>query len=314
MAQNRSKYALVILAAGIGARYGGGVKQLKQVGPSGEIIMDYAIYDAMEAGFNKIVFIIRKDIEADFREVIGDRIEAVCRQRGVEVAYAFQERQDLPEGFVCPEDRVKPWGTGHALLACRGLLNEPFVVINADDYYGKSAYEKLFRYLRCLPADAKSRFCMAGFRLGNTLSDYGGVTRGVCCADENMMLTAVKETRGITKQDGQAVADRDGTKTVLDNDSCVSMNMWGFTPDILPVLQQRFVGFLKENLQNPTAEYLLPEIVDRLLADGEAAVQVLPTEDRWFGITYREDAPLVAAAFHRMVEDGIYARRLYGEF
>lgn len=309
--RNDAEYTLVILAAGIGARYGGGVKQLKKVGPAGEIIMDYAIYDAMEAGFNKIVFIIRKDIEADFREVIGDRIEAVCKARGVEVAYAFQEKEDLPQNFACPPERVKPWGTGHALLACRGLLHGPFVVINADDYYGKTAYGTLLTYLKNLPADATGQYCMAGFRLGRTLSEYGGVTRGVCSTDGNMCLTAVKETRGITKVDGQAVVTRDGQQTVLDPELCVSMNMWGFTPDILPILEERFLTFLQERRLELTAEYLLPEIVDRLLTDGSATVQVLPTGDRWFGITFQEDAPIVQESFRQMVEKGVYSAPLY---
>lgn len=311
MQHSTNEFALVILAAGIGARYGGGVKQLKKVGPSGEIIMDYAIYDALEAGFNKVVFIIRKDIEADFREVIGDRIEALCAAKGVKVAYAFQEKEDLPAGFVCPADRKKPWGTGHALLACRGLLQGPFVVINADDYYGKAAYGKLLEYLQGLPREAAGKYCMAGFRLGNTLSEHGGVTRGVCRTNDKMQLTAVKETRGITKQKGEAVVEKDGQRTVLDQEACVSMNMWGFTPDILPALEARFYRFLEQRLQELTSEYLLPEIVDDMLRDGLATVQVLPTEDRWFGITFQEDAPAVEAAFRRMVDEGVYAENLH---
>lgn len=311
MQKGTKEYALVILAAGIGARYGGGVKQLKKVGPAGEIIMDYAIHDALKVGFNKIVFIIRKDIEEDFRQVIGTRIEAVCREKGVEVAYAYQEKEDLPDGFACPQDRKKPWGTGHALLACRGLLHGPFVVINADDYYGKDAYGKLLAYLQKLPEEAAGSYCMAGFRLGRTLSEYGGVTRGICQTDEQMKLTAVKETRGITKTNGEATVLRDGQLEILDAEACVSMNMWGFTPDILTVLEERFSEFLKKNLNQPTSEYLLPEIVDKLLTDGKASVQVLPTEDRWFGITYQEDGPIVAAAFHGMVEQGVYQAPLY---
>lgn len=312
MQKGKNEYALVILAAGIGARYGGGVKQLKKVGPAGEIIMDYAIYDALEAGFNKIVFIIRREIEADFRAVIGDRIEAVCQSRGVEVAYAYQEKEDLPQGYLCPADRKKPWGTGHALLACRGLLHGPFVVINADDYYGKTAYGKLLSYLRSLPDGSAGQYCMAGFRLGRTLSEYGGVTRGICCTDETMNLTSVKETRGIVKKDGEAAVLSDGQWVTLDREACVSMNMWGFTPDILSVLEKQFHDFLEEQLHVVTSEYVLPEIVDRLLAEDQAAVQVLPTEDRWFGITYQEDAPLVEEAFRRMVEQNVYQAPLYG--
>lgn len=304
------EYTLVILAAGIGARFGGGVKQLKQVGPSGEIIMDYSLHDAIQAGFRKIVFIIRKEIEEDFREVIGDRIEALCRPRGVEVAYAFQELQDLPEGFICPEGRRKPWGTGHALLACRGLLNGPFAVINADDYYGKKAFVQMLSFLRSLPDGSSGRYCMVGFRLGNTLSDFGGVTRGICLADAERNLLQVRETRNIVKTpEGAAVLGGE----MLDVDACVSMNMWGFTPDILPVLEAQFVQFLNQNLLEPQAEFLLPILIDRLLEERAVSVQVLPTDDQWFGMTFREDIPAVVEAFGELVRQGVYCRQLYAD-
>lgn len=304
------EYALVILAAGIGSRFGG-VKQLKSVGPAGEIIMDYSIYDALEAGFNKIVFIIRKDIEADFREVIGDRIETVCRARGVEVAYAFQEKHNLPGGHICPVSREKPWGTGHALLACRGMLNGPFVVLNSDDYYGKNGLRQLLNWLKALPEDSTGLYSMAGFRMGNTLSDFGGVTRGVCMTDTAGFLSQIKETRNIVKiPDGCAVKIGDLLRP-LDLDCCVSMNMWGFTPDILEKLERAFCRFLRDYRMEPKSEFVLPEVVDQLLAEGEARVQVLPTEDTWFGMTYQEDVPGVAAAFRAMVEQGIYRPGLY---
>lgn len=314
MQKEHNKFALVILAAGLGSRFGG-VKQLKKVGPSGEIIMDYAIHDAIEAGFNQIVFIIRKDIEADFMEAIGDRVKAVCAPRGVEVAFAYQDLQNLPAGFTCPGERKKPWGTGHAVLSCKDLLHGPFVVINADDYYGKSAYGNLRTYLQSLPEGSAGRYCMAGFRLGNTLSDHGGVTRGICRTDEHGSLLEVKETRNVEKKDGKAaVPQGDGWK-MLENDLCVSMNMWGFTADVLPVLEQRFEAFLQTELEVPGSEYLLPDVMDELVAEGKAAIQVLPTEDNWYGITYQADAPKVEAVFREMTEKGLYAPDLYaGDF
>lgn len=304
------EYALVILAAGIGSRFGG-VKQLKRVGPGGEIIMDYSIYDAIEAGFNKIVFIIRQEIEADFREVIGNRIEAICATRGVQVAYAFQERQNLPGGFICPADRVKPWGTGHALLACDGLLNGPFVILNADDYYGKQAFRNLLAWLRALPTDSTGRYCMAGFRLGNTLSDYGGVTRGICRTNARNSLVQITETRNIVKSADGCGVQLGSLWKPLNLDDCVSMNMWGFTPDILPLMEQQFCRFLREYRLEPKSEFLLPTVVDHLLAEGLATVQVLPTEDPWFGMTYQEDVPPVTEAFHKMAQQGIYKPGLY---
>ena len=306
------EYALVVLAAGIGSRFGS-VKQLKQVGPGGEIIMDYAIHDAMEAGFQKIVFIIRKAMEADFREVIGNRIEAVCAARGVKVEYAFQELQNLPGGNICPADRVKPWGTGHALLSCQSLLHGPFVVLNADDYYGKQAFRDLLAWLKALPDHAAGQYCMAGFRLGNTLSDFGGVTRGVCVVDSNNRLLQITETRNIVRgEDGCGVRLGSLWKP-LDMASCVSMNMWGFTPDILELLETRFLRFLREYRLEPTSEFLLPTVVDDLLMDRLVSVQVLPTEDQWLGMTYQEDVPPVTAAFHRLAEQGVYKPGLYDQ-
>lgn len=306
----KQEYALVVLAAGIGSRFGG-VKQLKQVGPAGEIIMDYSVFDALEAGFNKIVFIIRKEIEADFRAIIGERIEAVCAARGVEVAYAFQEKEDLPGGFVCPAERVRPWGTGHALLACKGLLNGPFVVLNADDYYGKDAFRKLLAFLRNLPANSEGRYCMAGFRLGNTLSDYGGVTRGLCLVDREGWLQQVAETRNVVRTETGAASVCGEQVHPLDPDLCVSMNMWGFTPDVLERMEHHFLQFLREHRMEPKAEFLLPVVVDHLLSEKKAAVKVLPTEDQWFGMTYQQDVPPVRAAFHAMAERGIYKSGLY---
>ena len=304
------EYTLVVLAAGIGSRFGG-VKQLKRVGPGGEIIMDYSVFDAMEAGFNKVIFIIRKAIEADFREVIGDRIEAVCAARGVKVEYAFQELQNLPGGYICPADRTKPWGTGHALLSCKGMLNGPFVILNADDYYGKEAFHNLLAWLKALPRDSEGKYCMAGFRLGNTLSEFGGVTRGVCVTDANNCLVQVTETKNIVPGEGGCGVQVGTLWKPLDMEACVSMNMWGFTPDILPRMEIQFCRFLRDNRLESKSEFLLPTVVDDLLKEQLASVQVLPTEDAWFGMTYQEDVPPVTAAFHRMAEQGIYKPGLY---
>ena len=276
---------LVILAAGIASRFGG-IKQLERVGPNGEILMEYSIKDAVAAGINKIVFLIRHDIEQDFRAVIGDRIERCCKEHGVETAYAYQEKNDLPDGFVCPPSREKPWGTGHAMLCCKEAVKEPFVVLNADDYYGKQAFRLLVDHLQ-----AQRGWCLAGFRLANTLSCHGGVTRGICQVDENGRLQSVIETRGITQAD---------LNTSLDPECCVSMNMWGFTPEIFTLLEEKFLPFLTDHIQEPTKEFLLPEVVDELLQEGKANVQVLPTNDQWYGMTYREDVPIVKAAFANM--------------
>lgn len=303
----KNEFSLVVLAAGIGSRFGG-VKQLKSVGPAGEIIMDYSIYDALEAGFNQIVFIIRRDIAEDFHRIIGHRIEAVCAARQVKVVYAYQEREELPGSFVCPAERTKPWGTGQALLACKDLLHGPFVVLNADDYYGRSVFSMMLRWLKTLPRDSVGRYCLAGFRLGNTLSDVGGVTRGVCQVDERGYLTRVMETRNIRAT--ATGAESDGT--ALDPQAWVSMNMWGFTPDVFDGLEPDFIGFLQEHGTDPKSEFILPDVVDGMLSRGQASVQVLPTEEAWLGMTYQQDVPVVAAAFEEMTRQGIYPPGLYG--
>ena len=299
--------ALVIMAAGIGSRFGGGIKQLEPVGPSGEIIMDYSIYDALEAGFNKLVFIIRKDIEEDFRQIIGDRIEKVCAERGVKVAYAFQSMDALPEGVSVPEGRKKPWGTGQAVLAARDVVDCPFAVINADDYSGKEAYVKLHDFL-CREGKTDS-FAMAGFVLANTLSENGGVTRGICQMDDKGFLTDVVETKDIVKTaDG---AEVDGV--AVDPRSLVSMNMWALQPEFMNTLEQGFCEFFQGAAKaDPLkAEYLLPIYIGQLLREGKVTVQVLPTSEKWFGVTYREDKPAVMESFRKLIEGGVYTSPLF---
>ncbi len=305
----KKRIALVIMAAGIGSRFGEGIKQLEPVGLHDEIIIDYSIHDAMEAGFNKIVFIIREDIKEAFHERIGERIERICAQKDVEVAYAFQKKDDLPAGFEAPADRKKPWGTGQAILAARDVIKEPFMVINADDYYGKDGYKAVYQFLAADHAD--NEYCMAGFILKNTLSEHGGVTRGVCKVSENGYLTDVVETSHIIPTPEGASADG----VAIDPESYVSMNMWGLMPQFVDLLKDGFVDFLedlKAGKGDPLkAEYLLPSYIDELIKADKASVKVLETKDKWFGVTYKEDKPLVVASFRKLIADGVYAENLY---
>ena len=306
------KTALLIMAAGIGSRFGGGIKQLEPVGMHDEIIMDYSIHDAISAGFNKIIFVIRKDIETDFRERIGDRIEKICKKLSVEVAYAFQDMQDIPDGFSVPEGRTKPWGTGQAVLAARNVIHEPFAVINADDYYGKEAFRKIHDYLITKP----QAYCMAGFVLKNTLSENGGVTRGICQMKDGM-LTDVVETHNIVKTAGGAEVDG----TPVDPMALVSMNMWGFpgeegkAPAYVDLLSRDFKAFFKDTVPgNPMkAEYLLPIHIGGLLREQKVSVAVLKTEDKWFGVTYKEDKPFVVESFRKLIAEGVYSQELYSD-
>ena len=302
------KTSLVIMAAGIGSRFGGGIKQLEPVGPCGEIIMDYSIHDALEAGFDRVVFIIRRDLEKDFREIIGERIEKICP-----VAYAFQEKEDLPAGFTCPADRKKPWGTGQAVLSCRGIVNEPFLVINADDYYGKEGFRIAHDFL-VQNAGKKNCFCMPGFILKNTLSENGGVSRGVCRVNAAGELTAVVETHGLVRDGAGAAVEKDGVRTPIDPDSIVSMNMWALTPEFLDELATGFPEFLASLPEGDVkSEYLLPGVIDRMIRTGKASVRVIPTSDHWFGVTYREDKAAVVEAFRELYAAGVYKTELYAK-
>ena len=298
------KTTLLIMAAGIGSRFGGGIKQLEPVDSNGHIIMDYSIHDAMEAGFNHVVFIIRKDIENEFKEVIGDRIETICKNYGVTVDCAFQDIHDIPGEL--PEGRTKPWGTGQAVLAAKKVLKTPFVVINADDYYGKEGFKAVHEYLV-----NGGQSCMAGFVLKNTLSDNGGVTRGICKMDEESNLTEVVETKNIVK----TVSGAEANGIRIDIDSLVSMNMWGVTPDFLKTLEMGFQEFFeKEVPENPLkCEYLIPSFIGELLEQGKIAVKVLRTNDTWYGMTYKEDVVAVKESFKEMLNKGLYQADLFSD-
>ncbi len=300
--------ALVIMAAGIGSRFGGGIKQLEKVGPDGEIIMDYSIHDAIRASFDQIVFVIRRDIEKEFREIIGDRIEGLCAKAGVKCDYVFQELSSLPEGFTVPEGRTKPWGTCHAVLAAKDRITGPFAVINADDYYGKEAFQRLAGFLKKADAADPSSLCMAGFVLENTLSDNGSVTRGLC-RTEGLRLTSVVETKNIIKTPEGPEAD--GVK--LDPSTPVSMNMWGLTPAFLDGMDKAFSSFLRGMTDPLKDEFLLPIYIGGLLSEKKVTVDVLPTADKWFGVTYREDRDAVADSLAALADAGVYSRPVFAD-
>lgn len=302
--------ALVIMAAGIGSRFGGGIKQLEPVGPNGEIIMDYSIHDAMEAGFNKVIFIIRRDLEKDFKEIIGHRIEKL-----LPVEYAYQELEDLPAGYEVTPERTKPWGTGQAVLSVKGMVDGPFLVINADDYYGREGFRRIHDYME-EHMDSQSEIydiCMGGFVLSNTLSDNGTVTRGVCQVDEEGYLTNVTETYNIQmKEDGLHATDESGAPVTISPSQPVSMNMWGLPASFVHELEKGFPVFL-DNLKEGDikSEYLLPKIIDNLVQNKKARVTVLDTPDKWFGVTYREDKQAVADAIRGLIQSGVYKEKLF---
>lgn len=298
------KTTLLIMAAGIGSRFGEGIKQLEPVDSNNHIIMDYSIHDAIEAGFNEVIFIIRKDIEDEFKMVIGNRITDICAKYNVTVDYAFQDINDIPG--TLPQGRTKPWGTGQAVLAAKDIIDSPFVVINADDYYGKEAFKAIYEFL---VNGGKS--CMAGFVLKNTLSDNGSVTRGICKMDSDNSLTEIIETKNIIKTENGAIAD----DQVLDIDSLVSMNMWELTPDFLDVLEEGFEDFFeKEVSQDPLkSEYLIPVFIGQLIEQGKMNVKVLRTNDTWYGMTYKEDVITVKERFREMLENEFYSGELFND-
>ena len=303
------KPVLVIMAAGMGSRYGG-LKQIDPVDREGHIIMDFSIYDAKKAGFEKVVFIIKKENEKDFKDAVGRRIEKV-----MDTAYVYQELDSIPEGFAVPEGRVKPWGTAHAILCAAGEIDSPFAVINADDYYGRSAFEKIYQYLTTHEDDEKYRYKMVGYRLINTVTDNGYVSRGVCALNEKNELVSVTERTRIEKRGSGVAYSEDGGSswTEIDGNTLVSMNMWGFTESILEEIRSGFPAFLKKGLaENPMkCEYFLPSVVSDLLSAGKASVAVLESEDKWYGITYKEDKPAVTAAVQKLKDSGRYPERLW---
>ena len=306
-----TKTSLVIMAAGIGSRYGGGIKQMDPLGPAGEIMLDYSAYDAIEAGFDRIIFVIRKDIGEEFRSLIGGRIG-----RFAEVCYAFQELDDLPEGFSVPEGRVKPWGTGQALLAAEDLISGPFAVVNADDDYGKAGFAALHRFLteEASAESGKELIAMTAFTLVNTLSENGGVTRGILDIGEDGRLRGISETRNLIRTDEGPAVMTDGGLLHIAPETPVSMNMWGFRPSFIGCLRERFPIFLESLGENAlTAEFLLPEIVGEMTGKGEAEVRIVRSPDTWFGVTYAEDREYVRGRFRELAEQGVYRTPLFEE-
>ena len=305
------KPVLVVMAAGMGSRYGG-LKQIDPVGNCGEAILDYSVYDAREAGFETIVIIIKKAIEKDFMETVGARL----KKSGLEIRYAFQELDKLPEGYAVPEGRTKPWGTSHAVLCAKEAIGEaPFAVINADDYYGKSAYKVMYDALSKAEDGEKFDYCMVGYEIGKTVTENGSVARGVCYADENGCLTEVIERTRIEKYEGGIHFTEDGENWMdLPEDTIVSMNMWGFTPSFLTQIEEGFAAFLDNALAvNPLkGEYFLPLVVQNLLAANRASVRVLTSPDKWYGVTYAADKPVVVAAMQNMAREGLYPHSLWG--
>lgn len=303
------KPILIIMAAGMGSRYGG-LKQIDPVDEEGHIIMDFSIYDAVKAGFEKVIFIIKKENEQDFKEKIGNRME-----KKIEVEYVYQDIGNLPEGYAVPEGRVKPWGTAHAVLSCLPVVDSPFAVINADDYYGQQAFKMIYDFLSSHEDTDKFQYTMVGYLLKNTLTENGHVARGVCETDANGKLTEITERVRIEKHDGgTAYTEDDGeTWTFLPDETVVSMNMWGFTESMMPEIRDRFADFLAKNLEkNPLkCEYFLPFVVDELIQEGKAEVTVLKSRDRWYGVTYKEDKPTVVRAIQSLKDQGIYPQKLW---
>ncbi|MBO4282258.1 MAG: NTP transferase domain-containing protein [Bacteroidales bacterium] len=303
----QQKPTLLVLAAGMGSRFGG-VKQISKLGPHGETIIDYSVYDALQAGFGKVVFVIRRSIEEDFKEVILNKYKGKA-----DVDYVLQELDALPQGFRCPEGRTKPWGTAHAILMAKEKVDSFFAVINGDDYYGRHAFQTMADYLRSLSLEKDGdKYSMVAYRLENTLSDHGSVSRGICQMDAQGLLTGVKEHTHIERKEGKIVHTNDDASTVLlSPDDLTSMNFWGFHPSLFAHLERMFTEFLQANLQNLKAECYIPQVVDTLIKAGEARVKVLKTDAEWFGITYQEDSQGVSEAFRRLHAAGVYPERLW---
>lgn len=299
--------SIVFMAAGFGTRFGGGVKQIEPIGPNGEVLMDYAVHDALAAGFDRVVFIIRRDLEEDFRNGVGRRVEKKC-----DVEYVFQDARDLPAGFEHLQDRKKPWGTGQAVLACRNVIREPFCVLNADDYYGTNAFKSIYGHLANMKQEGdKLDLCMAGYVLGNTLSESGAVTRGLCRTDAQGRLLGLKETKGVMLRDGAPCVEVGGEMQWLDPTSTVSMNIWGLPAAFIDYLQEQFVPFL-ENIGDRAqeAEYLLPTVIGDMVEAGRGTVKLLPTMDKWFGMTYAQDKADTQRRIRELIAQGVYPEQM----
>ncbi|MBQ2491587.1 MAG: nucleotidyltransferase [Muribaculaceae bacterium] len=300
------KPTLFVLAAGMGSRYGG-LKQLDGLGPHGETIMDYSIYDAIKSGFGKVVFVIRKDFEAEFREKILSKYE-----NHIPTEVVFQSVNDLPEGFTCPPERTKPWGTNHALLMGKDVINEPFAIINSDDFYGRNSFEVMTKELMSLEGNSAGAYSMVGFKVGNTMSESGTVSRGVCETVDGYLTTIVERTKiGYNENHEISFVDENDKEIILPADTPVSMNFWGFTPDYFKHSEEFFVKFLKENIDKPKAEFFIPSLVNELIVNGKAKVKVLTTESKWFGVTYSEDRAGVVQKFADLHEQGVYPESLF---
>lgn len=300
------KPTLFVLAAGMGSRYGG-LKQLDGLGPHGETIMDYSIYDAIKSGFGKVVFVIRKDFESEFREKILSKYE-----NHIPTEVVFQSVNDLPEGFTCPPERTKPWGTNHALLMGKDVINEPFAIINSDDFYGRNSFEVMAKELMSLEGNSAGAYSMVGFKVGNTMSESGTVSRGVCETVDGYLTTIVERTKiGYNENHEISFVDENDKEIILPADIPVSMNFWGFTPDYFKHSEEFFVKFLKENIDKPKAEFFIPSLVNELIVNGKAKVKVLTTESKWFGVTYSEDRAGVVQKFAELHEQGVYPESLF---
>ena len=284
---------LVVMAAGMGSRFGG-LKQMEPIGPNGEVLLDFSVYDAVKAGFTKVVFVIKHEIEKDFKEMVGKRIA-----KKIKVDYVFQETNLLPDGYTCPEDRTKPWGTAHAILCCKDVVKEPFAVVNADDFYGRSAFVEIAKFLK----ETSKDYCMVGFRLVNTLTENGYVSRGICEVEDSLLKSVTERTKisdcKYTEDDGE-------TWTSLEPDTLVSMNLWGFLPDLFSYIEKGFKNFLDEKINVPKSEYYLPSVVSELINSNEKDVKVLIAEDKWYGVTYKEDKQMVVDAITKMMANGFY--------